>query len=124
MRATDWIATSFTTNIAESAHALSQRHGKQLSLVGAIQSGQKLDSQYFQLVKAVHNMGVNVVYGNRTTAGRTRKNLNRQRSRAEAIKKTKKHEMTEKILMEAKNLLDAGVSKEAIEEFLASKSKS
>ena len=29
----------------------------------------------------------------------------------------------EKILMEAKNLMDAGVSKEVVEEFLASKSK-
>jgi hypothetical protein len=39
------------------------------------------------------------------------------------MKKAKKHETTEKILMEAKNLLDAGVSKEVVEEFLASKSK-
>ena len=124
MRRTDWIATSFTTNIAESAHALSQRHGKQLTLVAAIQAGQKLDSQHFQLAQVVHRMGVNSVYENRSATGRARRNLNRQRSRVEATKKAKKHEMTEKILMEAKNLLDAGVSKEVVEEFLTSKSKS
>src|SRR5271169_4896811 len=38
MRSVDWVATSFTMTIAESAHALSQRHGKHLTLVGAIQS--------------------------------------------------------------------------------------
>ena len=63
------------------------------------------------------------MYGNRSTTGRARKSLVRQRSRAEATKKAKKHETTEKILMEAKNLLDAGVSNEVVEEFLASKSK-
>jgi hypothetical protein len=124
MRQTDWIATSFTTNIGESAHALSQRHGKHLTLVGAIQAGQKLDGYHFQLAQSVQTSGVNVMYGNRTTTGRARKNLTRQRSRVEATKKAKKHETTEKILMEAKNLLDAGISTEVVEEFLASTSKS
>ena len=124
MRATDWIATSFTTNIGESAHALSQRHGKHLTLVGAIQAAEKLDRQYFQLAQNVQSLGVNAMYGNRTATGRARKNITRQRSRAEATKKAKKHETTEKVLMEAKNLLDAGISKEVVEEFLSSKSKS
>jgi hypothetical protein len=122
MRSIDWVATSFTTNIAESAHALSQRHGKHLTLVGAIQSGEKLDRQHFHLAKIVQNTGLSAMYGNRSTTGRTHRNLVRQRSRAEATKKAKKHETTEKILIEAKNLLDAGVSKEVLEEFLASKS--
>lgn len=124
MKATDWIETSFTTNIAESAHALSQRHGKQLTLVGAIQAGEKLDSQHFQLARLVQKTGLNAAYGNRNTTGRTRKNLSRQRSRAEIVKKGKKNEMTEKILMEAKHLLDSGISKDVVEEFLTSKSKS
>ena len=124
MRAVDWVSTSFTTNIAESAHALSQRHGKHLTLVGAIQSGEKLDRQHFQLARIIENTGLSAMYGNKSTTGRTRKSLLRQRSRTEAMKKAKKHDTTEKILMEAKNLLDAGVSKEVVEEFLASKSKS
>lgn len=124
MKRVDWIATSFTTNIGESAHALSQRHGKHLTLVGAIQAAQKLDSNHFQFTRDMQNSGVNFMYGNRTTTGRIRKNLTRQRSRAEVTKKAKKHEMTEKILQEAKHLLDAGISTEVVEEFLASKSKS
>jgi hypothetical protein len=80
MRSVDWIATSFTTNIAESAHALSQRHGKHLTLVGAIQSGEKLDRQHFQLARIVQNTGLSAMYGNRSTTGRARKSLVRQRS--------------------------------------------
>jgi F0F1-type ATP synthase membrane subunit b/b' len=64
------------------------------------------------------------MYGNRTATGRARRNLTRQRSRAEATKKARKQEMTERILLEAKSLLDSGVSKEAVKEFLSSKSKS
>jgi hypothetical protein len=126
MKATDWIATSFTSNIAESAHALSQRHGKHLTLVGAIQVAEKIDGYRFNLAQTVQKSGVKAMYGNGTTTGRVRKNLTRQtrKSHAEATKKAKKHETTEKILMEAKHLLDAGISKEVVEEFLASKSKS
>ena len=124
MKSTDWIATSFTTNIGESTHALSQRHGKHFTLVGAIQAAEKLDSQFFHLSRVVHNSGVNAMYGNRTTTGRARRNLTRQRSHTEATKKAKMHETAKKILIEAKNLLDAGISKEAVEEFLLSKSKS
>lgn len=123
MRHTDWIATSFTTNIGESAHALSQRHGKHLSLVGAIQAAEKLDTQQARLAQTVQISGINAMYGNHNSSGRAKKNLVRQRNRAEATKKSKKHETTERILMEAKRLLDAGVGKEAIEEFLSSKSK-
>jgi hypothetical protein len=126
MKSTDWIETSFTTNIAESAHALSQKYGKQLTLVGAIQAGQKLDSQFFELDKIVQHSGINATYGNRSVTGRTRQSLNRQKakSRTEATKTAKKHETTEKILKEAKSLLEAGMSKEAVEEFLSARSKS
>jgi uncharacterized protein (DUF4415 family) len=124
MNAMDWIDTSFNTNIAESAHALSQKYGKQLTLMGAIQAGQKLDSQYFELEKNVQISGVTVRYGNNSATGRARKNLNRKIARSEATKKTKKQEMTEKTLMEAKNLVDAGISADVVEQFLSSKSKS
>jgi hypothetical protein len=124
MNAMDWIETSFTTNIAESAHALSQKYGKQMTLMGAIQAGQKLDSQYFELEKNVQMSGVMVRYGNNSASGRARKSLNRKKARAEAAKKFKKQEMTEKTLMEAKNLVDAGISTEVVEQFLSSKFKS
>jgi hypothetical protein len=38
--------------------------------------------------------------------------------------KEQRNETTEKILKEARSLLEAGVSKEAVEEFLSTKSKS
>jgi hypothetical protein len=124
MKPTDWIATSFTTNVAESAHALSQRYGKQLSLMAAIEAGQKLDGQHFELKKVVQHSGLRSMYGNGNATGRIKKNLNRQRARAETTKKGKKNEATEKVLMEARSLLEADVSKEAVEEFLAAKAKS
>ena len=117
MRMTDWVATSFTTNIAESAHALSQRYGKQLTLVGAIQAGEKLDRQHYEIARIGYQIGLNTTYGNRSVTGRAHKSAIRQRSRTEASKKTKKHETTEKILMEARSLLDAGISKDIVENF-------
>jgi hypothetical protein len=124
MKATDWIDTSLTTNIAENAHALSQRYGKQLTLVGAIQAGQKLDGQHFELKQMVQSSGLRAMYGNGNATGRIKKNLNRQRGRLEASKKDKKSQGTENVPKEARSLMDAGVSKEAIEEFLAAKAKS
>jgi hypothetical protein len=124
MNAMDWIDTNFTTNIGESAHALSQKYGKQMTLMGAIQAGQKLDSQYFELEKNVQMSGVMVGYGNNSATGRARKNMNRKMAKAEAIKKTKKQEMSEKALLDAKNLIEAGISAEVVEQFLSSKSKS
>jgi hypothetical protein len=124
MNTMDWIDTSFNTNIAESAHAVSQKYGKQMTLMGAIQAGQKLDSQYFELERNVQMSGVAVGYGNNSATGRARKNLNRRMARAEATKKSKKQEMTEKTLIDAKNLIDAGISTDVVEQFLSSKSKS
>ena len=126
MKLTDQIETSFTTNIAESAHALLQKYRKQLTLISAIQARQKLNSQYFELDKIIRYSRVNAVYSNRSAIGRARQSLNRQRakSRAEAIKKAKKDEVTEIVLKEARILIEKEVSKEAIEEFLSAQSKS
>jgi len=105
MKSTDWIETSFTTNIAESAYALSQKYGKQLTLISAIQA-RKLDSQYFELDKIIQHSGVNVTYGNRSATGRACQSLTCQKAKscAETTKKAKKHETTEKILQEARSL--------------------
>lgn len=122
MHPLDWVDTSFHTNIAESAHALSQRYGKQLTLMGAIQAGQRLDSQYFRMERVVQTSGINVRYGNNSGTGRTKKNLNRRKAHSEAAKR--KSQPSEKVLAEAKSLIDAGISAEVIEQFLSSKSKS
>lgn len=124
MKPLNWIETSFTTNIAESAHALSHKYGTRLTLLGAIEAGKKLDCQYFQVEQAVQMSGVQVRYGNNTATGRAKKSLNRRRARVEATKKAKKNETTEKVLKEAKVLIEAGLSAEAVEKFLDSKSKS
>jgi hypothetical protein len=123
MNAMDWIETSFTTNIAESAHALSQKYGTQMTLRGAIQAGQKLDNQYFELEKNIQMSGVMVWYGNNSATGHARKSLNWKKARMEAAKKSKKQEITENTLMEAKNLMDAGISAKVVEQILSSKSK-
>ena len=91
--------------------------------MGAIQAGQKLHNQYFELEKNVQMSEVMIGYGNNSATGRARKSLNRKKARTAATKKTKKQEMTEKTLMEAKNLVDTGISVEVVEQFLSSKSK-
>ena len=45
----DWYSTSVDTNIAESAHAQSQRDGVKLTLVTAVKKGERLDSLMFSL---------------------------------------------------------------------------
>jgi len=78
-----------------------------MSLIGAIQAGQKLDSQYFELKKNVHLSGVMVNYRNNSAINRARKSLNRKKAHTEVTKeKSKQQQMTEKTLIEAKNLLD------------------
>ena len=66
----DWFSTSATTNIAESAHAQSQRDGTRLSLVAAIRKGMLLDSRFFESTKAQTWSGVAVKYGNNSMTGR------------------------------------------------------
>ena len=118
--------SEYTTNIVESARAYSQRTGKHLTLVGSIMQGEKIDKQYFELQSNVHRFGVTTTYGNKNITGRVSKNLNRQKTRTQKAKKTIEKELqgTERILMEAKSLIEAGVSTQAIEEFLKAKTKS
>ena len=77
MNATYWMDTSFTTNIAESAHAQSQRDGTKLTLVAAIQRAAQLDSRFFETRAATRNMGVPVRYGDRSVSGLAKRNINR-----------------------------------------------
>lgn len=82
MNLKDWQTTSFTTNIAESAHANSQRDGIRLSLLAAVQRGRKLDLQFLQLEHAAFKFGVNPRYGNISFAGRKKKAIVRQKAKS------------------------------------------
>ena len=73
-----WSNTSYTTNPAESAHALSQRYSIRLSLVGAIQQGKKIDEQFFVVHRSIRDNGISRGYGNRSVSGREKKNMARR----------------------------------------------
>ena len=79
----DWSKTSFSSNLAESAHAQSQRDGKQLTLVAAIQKAQHLDNRFFISREAVRTKGVSVRYGDNSMSGLVKKNMNRSKKTAD-----------------------------------------
>ena len=81
MNLKDWQTTSFTTNIAESAHAHSQREEIKLSLLAAVQRGRKLDLQFLQLEHAAFKFGVNPRYGNISFNGRRKRAIIRQKAK-------------------------------------------
>jgi hypothetical protein len=89
-----WSNTSHTTNPAESAHALSQRYGTQLTLVAAVQQGKKIDEQYFMVQRAVRDSGIQRGYANRSISGREKKNMARRAVRARQ-KRSRQEEMIE-----------------------------
>ena len=72
--------TSFNTNIAESAHAQSQRDSKHLTLVGAIQKREELDARFFETRNARRLMGVQIRYRDNSIRGKVKKNINRTRA--------------------------------------------
>ena len=75
-----WDTTSNSTNIAESAHALSQRHGTNLTLVAAIKIARNLDFGRADSQNAMRRQGIAVRYGDNSIAGRTKRNLNRAKA--------------------------------------------
>ena len=88
MNRDDWFTTSTSTNLAESAHALSQRDGTRLTLVNAIQMGKKIDHRFLESRHVAENMGIMSRWGNRTITGRTQDNL--KRSKKATAKKNEK----------------------------------
>ena len=91
MGAEDWMTTSMNTNIAESAHALAQRHGMRLTLVSAIEKGYSIDAEFFGREKAALNFGVHRRQGNMTMTGRAKRVIRR----SVKAKKKKQGEMNE-----------------------------
>jgi hypothetical protein len=95
-----WSNTSFTTNPAESAHALSQRYGTRLTLVGAVQQSKKIDEQSFVVQRNMRDSGIARGYANRSVSGREKKNMARREARA---KKRKEREEIEEDSNEEKD---------------------
>lgn len=103
----NWFTTRFNTNVAEAAHAMSQRSGKQLSLVGAIMASEKLDTQFFESRRTAIQFGVTSKYGNNSITGRAHKNLARKKKRAAKKNEENKKadESVEKTVAAATSLL-------------------
>lgn len=115
----DWYSTSHTTNIAESAHAHSQRDGTRLTLVSAVQRGRLLDRRFLEGENAAQTMGVISKYGNQSITGRATKNL--KRTKKAAKKKAKGDaaaQQQEAILARAQDLIHEGVSMDVVELYL------
>ena len=124
MKRGDWYSTSHDTNIAESAHVISQKDGIRLTLVSAIQVAKRLDMRSLDGQRIAQNMAVFSRQGNQSVAGKAAKNIKRQKKTAEkrAKKKTMKidvgQDAGENILVKAARLLDEGLSLEVVDFFL------
>jgi hypothetical protein len=102
-----WFTTRFNTNVAEAAHAMSQRSGKHLSLVGAIMAGERLDAQFLESRRTAMQFGVSTNYGNKSVTERTQKNMARNNKRAAKRREERKKvdESVEKTVAAATDLL-------------------
>jgi len=119
MNHTYWGETSFDTNIAESAHARTQRDGKHLTLVAAIQRASKLDSQFFETRTATRNMGVGVRYGNRSVGGLAKKSIARAQANENRKQKSKAEKAATQQQAEMMTTLTSAVGQ--LTEFLQNK---
>jgi hypothetical protein len=121
MSHSDWYSTNSNTNIAESAHAQSQREGKNLTLVSAIQTGQKLDLRQFELERAAHSFGIASKYGNNSMTGRATKNSIRQAKRQVQMKeKDKNTDKWDWVLKKAEKMKKQGITQKVIDDFVHS----
>lgn len=117
MNRDDWNDTSDTTNLAESAHALSQREGTRLTLVAAIERAKLVDKRFLEGKHAAENMGIMSRHGNQTLTGRTQKNLKRSKKATAKKNKTKKDPTVEAFEM-AQNLIAQGIHPETVNDHL------
>jgi len=78
----DWQTTRFNTNPAESAHAYSQRDGIKLSLLAAVQRGQRIDGRFLELEFGAYRFGINPRYGNTSFSGRKKLSATRKKTKA------------------------------------------
>jgi hypothetical protein len=114
MKRDDWNSTSDSTNLAESAHALSQRDGTKLTLVAAIERARRLDQRFLEGKNVAENMGIMSRHGNQTLTGRTERNLKRSKKTATKKNKSKKNPTLEM----AQKLIAEGIPKETVNDYL------
>src|SRR5438552_290242 len=121
MSRNDWYNTSVDTNIAESAHAQSQRDGVKLTLVTAVKKGQRLDSAFFGLQQA---SGICAKYGNMSMTGRARQNLicTQSRRKKKQGKEKVDSESAVEMLRATNELAQRGVGIDTLEPIIASHS--
>ena len=117
MKRDDWNSTSDSTNLAESAHALSQRDGTKLTLVAAIERARRLDQRFLEGKNAAENMGIMSRHGNQTLTGRTERNLKRSKKAAAKKNKSNKDPILEAFEM-AQKLITEGIPKETVNDYL------
>jgi hypothetical protein len=124
MSRSDWFSTSVDTNIAESAHAQSQRDGVKLTLVTAVKKGERKDSLIFGLEEAALSGGIAAKYGNRSISGRTRQNLTRAQARQrKRQEKGKDQSESTETMRFATEMVQRGIAPSAVEGFLLSQRK-
>ena len=120
----DWLSTSRNTNNSESSHASGQREGVNLSLVSAIQKGQKFDGRKLQGRQYVNFSGVAHRYGNNSMSGRTKKKVTRDqatKTRTKAKGKEKETLIEGNELQIAQDLIQNGIAPEIVERYLVNK---
>ncbi len=119
MARSDWFTTSTNTNIAESAHAHSQREGVHLSLVSAIEKARNLDQGFLETENAVRTMGIQDKYGNNSASGKNQKNISRaknaQRKKDNLNPELKLHD---ELMKWGQQMIDDGFSVTLVEKLL------
>jgi hypothetical protein len=124
MARSDWFTTSTNTNIAESAHAHSQRDGVHLSLVSAIERARKLDERFLETESAVRTMGIQDKYGNNSASGKNQKNI----SRAQNVKQKKDNlnpelKLRDELMKRSQKMVNDGFSVQLVEKLLEAELK-
>jgi hypothetical protein len=118
----DWKETSFTTNIAESAHAQSQREGKHLTLLTALKKSIVFDRRFFH-AQAATRVGISARYGNNSITGRERQKIKRssntqaKKNKSKGAKGKGKEPENEPLEAQVQRMEDAGVNPEEIAKF-------
>jgi len=118
----DWRCTSMDTNYAESAHALSKRHGVRVSLLSVVMKSLRIDSEQVGRTNAAGIWGVRKNYGGNAVTARETKKINR----AVAANKRREKALEESVaqtvgaeLMVAETLINKhGLDPSLIEKYL------
>jgi site-specific recombinase XerD len=86
--------------------------------MSAVHKGQKIDSRQFEAAKAAKFSGISVRYGNNSMSDRALKKTVRCKA-TKTKAKVKETSISGNNLAIAQDLLEKGISKEVVEQFLA-----